>query len=613
MYLYEIAYDSFLLMQSDWQVDKAQQLLELKHLKTSHVIIQKGESQQRYYLFKSSEVLKQLSTVTDQTLQNALKLDEITETPVLDAYSDAEKSPGFCIVTDEGRLISFYDISIKPYESRKHGNDDSTSHPDEPTMTRFLGAEFKEQVALHETVSLLVSLSLESTTDGEVSVDLPQGSTVEVVVSPKSHFKVQGKDEDQLKVLDNGKSMLQFKLRATRLGLGKIQISAFCDGQGIGELTLAATVVEEVTENTRTKQEKRLEKMSTTPPDLSLVILENQREGQTKITFHLLAHSSTLGLNFKSYDSPIQLNQPFQYFQDFYMEIENPQEVDIAEYRLGTKGTKLFKEFFPEELQTLLWENKERIQFVEIQSDEPWIHWELCKLYGKDSTTGRFKDGPFFCEAFAVTRWKRGLKMKDSITLKNLALVVSNSNLPNARAEREYMLSLEQKDKRKVTSIPAKFFNVLNALGSGQYDAWHFTGHGLFETSDPDHSHIVLDKDKLRVDDLMSGPIYNFGNIHHPLVFLNACQAGRSALSLTGIGGWAEQCLQIGAGAFISSYWKISDGPANKFARAFYDRLLGGMPIGKAVQGARLEIKATGDPTWLAYTVYANSRAVLAE
>ena len=83
----------------------------------------------------------------------------------------------------------------------------------------------------------------------------------------------------------------------------------------------------------------------------------------------------------------------------------------------------------------------------------------------------------------------------------------------------------------------------------------------------------------------LAGEVSNLG-IAQPLVFLNACQIGRGAMSLTDIGGWASQFVRAGAGAFAGAFWYVYDKPAYDFAQAFYGRLLAGVPIGRAAQGA---------------------------
>lgn len=104
--------------------------------------------------------------------------------------------------------------------------------------------------------------------------------------------------------------------------------------------------------------------------------------------------------------------------------------------------------------------------------------------------------------------------------------------------------------------------------------------------------------------DHLSGSVLNLGR-SKPLVFLNACQVGQGGMSLTGIGGWASRFLAAGAGAFIGPLWSVYDKPACDFAKHLYSELIGGKPIGEAVKNARLSIRQDGDPTWLAYTVFA--------
>jgi CHAT domain-containing protein len=191
-----------------------------------------------------------------------------------------------------------------------------------------------------------------------------------------------------------------------------------------------------------------------------------------------------------------------------------------------------------------------------------------------------------------------------------MALVVpQDSGLPFAAGERDYVLSLAN-GGRRVERIPATLLELRSALAQGEYDGWHFTGHGGFRAPDPNRSAMLLEnREELTPEDL-SGVVANLG-LARPLVFLNACQIGRGAMSLTDIGGWAAKFLRAGAGAFIGAYWSIYDQAAHDFAQAFYSRLLAGMAMGQAVQVARAAIKPLGDPTWLAYTVFADPAATV--
>ncbi|HYR09081.1 MAG TPA: CHAT domain-containing protein, partial [Longimicrobium sp.] len=108
----------------------------------------------------------------------------------------------------------------------------------------------------------------------------------------------------------------------------------------------------------------------------------------------------------------------------------------------------------------------------------------------------------------------------------------------------------------------------------------------------------------------ISGRVRNLGKAA-PVVFLNACQVGRGGHSLVDVGGFARRFVGAGAAAFVGAYWSVYDEPASAFAIALYDRLLAGEPFGAAALAARRSVRADGDPTWLAYTVYADPFATL--
>jgi CHAT domain-containing protein len=186
-------------------------------------------------------------------------------------------------------------------------------------------------------------------------------------------------------------------------------------------------------------------------------------------------------------------------------------------------------------------------------------------------------------------------------------VVPSDSGLPSAQTERDFLLS-QAGNGRQVSSIEATWAGVYDALRSAQYDCLHFTGHGAARAENPDRARIILEQGSEFVPADVSGEAAKLGGAH-PLVFLNACQVGQGGMSLTGIGGWANRFLEAGAGAFIGTYWSVFDEPAAKFMEALYPALIGGTSIGEAVKNARAAIKPLGDPTWLAYTVFADPLA----
>ena len=65
-------------------------------------------------------------------------------------------------------------------------------------------------------------------------------------------------------------------------------------------------------------------------------------------------------------------------------------------------------------------------------------------------------------------------------------------------------------------------------------------------------------------------------------------------------------------GAFVAPFWEVEDERALQFAQVFYESLLAGQTSGEAIRAARLAVKRTGNPTWLAYCLYGHPAATLA-
>jgi CHAT domain len=618
MDLQQVAMTSFVLLQDEWSVVKGLESIEtLKMAHPTHVIVHHSDKSDDYYIFSIQETLDLLNRAPNtSSLRIALNLQRANATPALEGTSNAESAPDRCIILADGLLVGFFDASTPPSLNTKRGGGKATTTILE-SANRSLLAEFPEQVALGETVSLLVSLSAVPAEDGALAITLPLGASMDIVVQARRGFVLEGKTEGSLVVTDTHETLpIQFKLRGAALGPGQIRVLALHDGIALGAMTLTPTVIE-ATANATTagasSHEQVLAPVSVRLPDLSLLIVETQVNGMPGFTLWLNSQNPALALTWKKFGPIVLRSDPRPYFQEFYKDIENypmatPAERAVAAQKLAGKGDLLFSMLFPPEVQSLLWSLKDRIKSVLVQSEEPWIPWELCKLSGREN--GRVVAGPFLCEAFTVTRWLPGIGLKPTLKLQNIAVVVpSDSGLPLASTELDYLLSLAQ-DNRQITRIPARFLDVQSALASGEYDGWHFTGHGGYRSPDPNRSAMYLENEETFTPENIVGVVTNLGNAQ-PLVFLNACQIGRGGMSLTDIGGWARQFLYAGASAFIGAYWSVYDQPACDFAKEVYNRLLAGLSIGKAVQEARLAIKAMSDPTWLAYTVFADPFATV--
>lgn len=621
MYVHEVASDDFLLVKADWPAEMAAELIAQMY--ASYVIVHRHEPpDDYYYLHPHRDALDLLrNSPPGATVREALDLHETGATDTREAFEPAEGAPDRAVVLSDGQPTGFLDFTLPPTRGPGTGTTRSAFRERGFTapVARALQADFPEQVPLDTTASLLVSLSGLGPQVAGLPVALPAGSQIDVVVQPQQGFALEGPGEARLTVTDDPEPLPhRFPLRATEAGPGRIRVLAFHEGSPLGALALAPTVTAADAQDApaeRRSHESPIEMPRVVqPPDLQMLILEGRSGGNPAFTIRLTAADPGLGLYLKPF-GPVELRMdPLDYFEDFFQGIEDlplrtAEERQIAEVRLASKGLSLFNALFPDDLKVLLWELRERITTIEIESEEPWIPWELCRLEGKEND--EVQEGPFLCQGYAITRWIPGIGRRPSLSLNRLGLVVpADSNLPFAPAEREYMLSLAG-DGRQVEPVSASFLKVRAALASGNYDGWHFSGHGLFSDEDPNRSGIQLEGGIPFTPDELSGEVKNLGRAR-PLVFLNACQIGRSALSLTDVGGFAPQFLRAGAAAFIGSYWSIFDQPALEFARNFYDRLLSGDPISQAAKTAREMIRPLGDPTWLAYTVYADPTATVA-
>lgn len=350
-------------------------------------------------------------------------------------------------------------------------------------------------------------------------------------------------------------------------------------------------------------------------PDLEISI---RVESTGALHFEIRAHNPNDGINAVSMRTDPLGMPPDKYLHHLFKDVENlpldtEEAREIAAQRLAVKGLAIWK-LFPHELQDLLWKRHDKAQTLLIQSDEPHIPWEMAKFQSK-APDGRAIEGPFLCEAFAVTRWVLGKSHRIQLPIQSLALVVpQSSGLKGAAVEKEEIRVLAERYGRKVTEIDPTYLSVRQAMASGVYDGWHFAGHGIVIGDDANRWAIELDGlTRFTAEDLL-GEAKNLG-LAKPLVFLNGCTTGRGGLTLTGPGGWSRSFLEAKAGAFIGTYWEVADGKSRELATTFYENLFKGLPIGEAFRRARLRLheKYKGDPTWLAYTVFAHPLAYSTE
>ncbi|RME52036.1 MAG: CHAT domain-containing protein [Caldilineae bacterium] len=358
----------------------------------------------------------------------------------------------------------------------------------------------------------------------------------------------------------------------------------------------------------------------TEPPDAVLRIV---RGNDGKALHYIL--SSPLGrLGYRNKPVGVvpvpTLKDPVLLLSGLFQELDHlaRQPVDgltEEERRAGVRtiqslGNNLYADLFPDELKEEYWRlvalrNAGKINSLLVLSDEPWIPWEMVLPYEDDQP-----EEDFLCMGWRFSRWCASRGLAPQLQVQAAQLVAPALDLEYVQAERRYF---EELARRNLTVRPpiTRRGAFLELMETGGVQLCHIASHGRFDAADVDRSPIIMEDDELLPTDL--APVHTRGlRQERPLIFLNACHAGRVDFTLTGIGGWAQRVVDhLAATAFIGAYWEVHDELAAGFAAAFYDELGQGALLGDALRAARRVTRARqpANPTWLAYTLYGHPNA----
>lgn len=356
------------------------------------------------------------------------------------------------------------------------------------------------------------------------------------------------------------------------------------------------------------------------PADLDLNVMTETRDGRTRLHYTLHSARGIAGLNFHKIPGPELAGDPAAYSAGILQKIEQMGaglDVDSShllladvDRKLANLGQDLYRELFPRELQRAYRRFRDEVQTLTINSDEPWIPWEIVKPF--DNSEPEIVDDPFLCEKFQLTRWLAGSPSPaQAILPRSIACVVTAPKLRAAVQEREIFGRLAHPDLRDLSPSRSDLAAIQDLVHQ-EVGVLHFAGHGEFDAAQSNESGIPLpDGYVLRPNDF-DGALQNLIGRERPLIFLNACQASRQGWALAGLGGWVERFVKAsGCGSFVGPLWKVRDSLALEFAKIFYGELAKGKTLGEAARTARLHVKEqkSGAPAWLAYTVYGHPNA----
>lgn len=167
--------------------------------------------------------------------------------------------------------------------------------------------------------------------------------------------------------------------------------------------------------------------------------------------------------------------------------------------------------------------------------------------------------------------------------------------------------------------------NAMTRLMTTGFDLLHFAGHGVWAPAPPDQRLLLA---RYRTDK-PSAPntAYSAAMLRRDLpdrddpnrrtaapavivkmVFLNACDVGRTDSSVVGLGGFPEAFLRGGVGMLLGCSWAIDDEIGSRFSRHFYEALKT-KDVAEAMRDARHQSLDDDDLSALAYVAYAHPHA----
>ena len=560
--------------------------------------------------------------------QDKLVENQSEEFETGDRSKDEQLSPS------EPRERMFRNASrrIVPKGSDRSTRKKSTSNNQENTMgtiTKYASATLNENIPIGTDSKFRIILKHANSADGRLGKVILEGIeknqketklTVMVMSDPPGFVDFVGDTYTEMKVPLESKDSkpIEFVIRPKQSGWCIIKAQFYHKGSYAGNIGVKTKVVEEQLEQRPASSTSSLNlDVHNEGADLSLHILEMNSTPQ-KLEYMIMIISEKLGYPQKIFKQISLKTNPEKYFGEFFRSIEEDgfeedgsYDPQVIEDNLVAKGQNLYSELFPLDFQEFFWKHRNNINSIQVISQEPWIPWEIIKPW-KNGENGPEED-EFLCVKYAFTRWLENVPIKQKTKIEKIKIVVpKDTNLPSAKKEFQWIKQFATQSMLKAENVTrdSKYSEVMKSLKEGGFDLLHFSTHGSYEKKYAKMSALVLQDGKLLRAENINGITANFGQ-DNPVVILNACETGRQGFSLTGIGSWADAFLKAKSSAFIGTLWSIDDVTAQKFTEHLYQNLRNKIPLDKAVQSARIEARQHGDPSWLAYTLYAPSNTTI--
>jgi len=468
---------------------------------------------------------------------------------------------------------------------------------------RYLRAQCPESIPVGEPFSMLASIVLSgpgSTLLKSFNIQ-PAGQDV-LLVAHAPGLRLLSSQRLTVHVPgDRDSEPVMFEFLADAAGPTRVSITAWLSGTYLGEL-----VVEITAEHRRPRGPHRdaVAEIATEPSDGAVSLVVRYDPVQKAYRFEFRDQDNPEEVTSHLAYEPAPLVERLVFGLDQLAQGRSGYSAAETHDYLVNEGARLWRELIPARLREQFWERQHRIRQLTILTDKDAVPWEL--LYPMDPG----HDAGFLVEQFPVTRAVFGRLPARQLSFRPARFVLPQGSPAEAHAEIETLRQMLCMEHTPNEAVISELSPLLDLIRGGDFGLLHFACHNSFDAISG--SSIMLDRRQFTPTLMTTAAIGRNLARTSPTIFINACRSAGVSAAYNRLDGWAATFLEAGAAAFIGSLWAVGDTTAREFAEELYKRLQRGSPLGEAItQTRRMAATKEGDPTWLAYAVYGDSRARL--
>jgi hypothetical protein len=317
-------------------------------------------------------------------------------------------------------------------------------------------------------------------------------SPVDVQVIPSKNVALDGSDLDRLLLPPGGGwAELQFVVHALAPGPVRLKVLARQGRELLGSVTLDAEAVDPdaVAGGAQALTSAQVEVASASSPVLAdvawLEIAQIEADGQTRFRYELRLPGTDERITATSppiHDADAFVAHLFREVQQLWFDNSDKPAKYLAD--LQDLGSSLFEQLFPQDLQAVLWQNRDNLDNLFLLADEPFVPWELVHL---KPPIGPRQKAPRFLGQLGLVRWQFTPFPPEPRLQARAGKVFAvcpeyedpTLDLSEVQAEAEYLSSTF--GATAVTATEQKVRQLLRRRGG--FDLLHFSGHGLADTA----------------------------------------------------------------------------------------------------------------------------------